>query len=243
MDHAHDIIARKLKEHSRLSAEDVAVLRTLPTAIRNLAANEDIVRQGDRPDKSALVLNGMVGRYHVLSGGKRQYLSFHIAGDLPDLQSLFIERMDHGVCGIGPAMVAMIPHADITALIDRQPSLAAALWRETLIDAAIFREAITNNGSRTMRTRMAHLFCEIYYRSRAAGLAKPGSCYLPIHQGQIGEALGMSIVTVNRNIQSLRRTGAMELRAGTLTVHDWKALTDIGEFDPSYLNLKKPSRL
>lgn len=243
MEHAHDIITRKLKEHSRLTAEDAAVLRALPAAVRNVAANEDIVRQGDRPDKSALVLSGMVGRYHVLSGGKRQYLSFHIAGDLPDLQSLFIERMDHGVCGIGPAVVAMIPHGDITALIDRQPSLAAALWRETLIDAAIFREAITNNGSRTMRTRMAHLFCELYYRSRAAGLAKPGSCYLPIHQGQIGEALGMSIVTVNRNIQALRRTGAMELRNGTLTVHDWKTLTEIGEFDPAYLNLKKPARL
>jgi hypothetical protein len=53
----------------------------------------------------------------------------------------------------------------------------------------------------------------------------------------------MSIVTVNRNIQALRRTGAMELRNGTLTVHDWKSLTEIGEFDPAYLNLKKPNRL
>lgn len=243
MENVHDIVMRKLKEHSPLDAEDIAALRGLPSFGRELAPNEDFVRQGDKPGVSAVVMRGMVARYHVLSDGTRQYLSFHITGDMPDAQSLFIERMDHAVCAIGPAAIALIPHHDIMRLLERRPPLAFAIWRETLIDAAIFRQAITNNGSRSMMVRMAHLFCELYYRSRASGLARPGSCYLPIHQGQLGEALGMSIVTVNRNIQALRRTGAMDLRNGTLIVNDWRQLTEIGEFDPSYLNLKKPSRL
>ena len=244
MDHAHhDVIIRKLKVHSPLGDEDVAALRGLSGHARHLGPNEDFVRQGETPDVSALVVSGMVGRYHMLGGGKRQYLSFHITGDMPDAQSLFIERMDHAVCAIGPAAVVMIPHSEICGLLDRHSPLAFAIWRETLIDAAIFREAITNNGSRPMRTRLAHLLCELYYRSRVAGVAKPGSCYLPINQGQLGEALGMSIVTVNRTIQLLRATRTMELRNGLLTVHDWKKLTELGEFDPSYLSLKKPSRL
>jgi CRP-like cAMP-binding protein len=239
----HDVIIRKLKVHSELDEDSIAALRKLSAHSRNLTPNEDFVRQGDTPDMSALVTSGMVGRYHVLQGGRRQYLSFHIAGDMPDAQSLFIERMDHAVCAIGPAAVAMMPHSEICGLLDRHSPLAFAIWRETLIDAAIFREAITNNGSRAMRTRLAHLCCELYYRSRVAGVAKPGSCYLPINQGQLGEALGMSIVTVNRTIQLLRATKTMDLRNGSLNVHDWKALTEIGDFDPSYLNLKKPSRL
>jgi hypothetical protein len=35
---------------------------------------------------------GMVARYHLLHNGRRQYLSFHIAGDMPDAQALFIDR-------------------------------------------------------------------------------------------------------------------------------------------------------
>ena len=35
--------------------------------------------------------------------------------------------------------------------------------------------------------------------------------------------LGMSIVTVNRALQTWRRTGAMEFRNGELAVFDWKA--------------------
>ena len=37
--------------------------------------------------------------------------------------------------------------------------------------------------------------------------------------------------------------GTMELRNGILTIKDWKKLTELGEFDPSYLNLRRPSRL
>jgi CRP-like cAMP-binding protein len=243
MDTPHDIVARKLKEHSQLDAGDLAALRTLTSLSQSLAPNEDFIRQGDKPEASAVVMRGMVARYHMLRGGKRQYLSFHIAGDMPDAQTLFIERMDHAVCAIGGADVALIPHSEIVELFERRPAVGFAIWRETLIDAAIFREAITNNSSRPMQTRMAHLFCELYYRARAAGLAKPGSCYVPLNQAQIGDSLGMSIVTVNRTVQALRKTGAMEFRNAELTVRDWKQLVELGDFDPSYLHLKRLARL
>jgi CRP-like cAMP-binding protein len=239
----HDVLIAKLCRHSHLDEQDIAAVRGLPLQSRKLRPHEDFIRQGNKPKNSALVSNGMVARYHLLQGGKRQYLSFHMTGDMPDAQTLFIERMDHAVCAIGDATIALIPHEKICSVFERRPQVGFAIWRETLIDAAIFREAITNNSSRPAMTRMAHLFCELYYRARAAGLAKPGSCTLPFHQGQIGEALAMSIVTVNRTIQVLRRTGAMEFRNGILTVFDRGKLVEAGEFNPSYLNLKKPARL
>ena len=64
----HDIITRKLGEHSRLDDKDVAALRSLPVQSRRLRPNEDFIRQGDRPTQSALVTQGMVARYHVLRG-------------------------------------------------------------------------------------------------------------------------------------------------------------------------------
>src|SRR5689334_14587331 len=104
-----DALLRKLKEHSKLDAEDVAELERLTFHRRALASGEDFIRQGDRPDVSALVLDGMVARYHLLNGGGRQYLSFHIKGDLPDAQSLFLEQMDHAVCAVGEAELALMP--------------------------------------------------------------------------------------------------------------------------------------
>lgn len=87
----HDLLIRKLQDHSELGAADLAAIRRLPASERTLRPNEDIVRQGDKPNVSVVVVEGTVARYHTLPTGRRQYLSMHIAGDLPDAQALFIE--------------------------------------------------------------------------------------------------------------------------------------------------------
>jgi CRP-like cAMP-binding protein len=239
----HDILIRKLKAHSRLTAEDEADLRGLSYRARELGAGEDVVRQGDAPQVAVMVMEGELARYHTLAGGKRQYLSFHLAGDWPDLQAFLLKRMDHSICALNDgAMIAVLQHDQLRSLTARNASLAHALWRETLIDAAIFREATTNNSARGSRARMAHFFCEIFYRAtqvqRVDGHATP----LPMHQEQLGETLGMALVTANRTLRDLRRTGAVDFRDGRLHVFDWKALTAIGEFDPDYLHFGTSER-
>jgi CRP-like cAMP-binding protein len=243
MSHPHDILVRKLQAHSDLSASDVRAVRAVPHVNRTLSPNIDIVRQGDKPRGSVIVLHGMVARYHTLRSGGRQYLSLHITGDLPDAQSLFIERMDHGVCAIDTSEVAVIPHSALLVLFLERPAVGIALWRETLIDAAIFRAAITNNSGRPLQARLAHVFCEQYYRARANGVAKPGSCRLPLSQTQLGEMVGASLPSITRALRALRQTGAMDWRGGQLHVHDWRRMVELGEFDPGYLHLRKPSRL
>lgn len=240
MAEAHRRLTRKLREHSRLSGEDLAEINALGHALRALKPDEDLIRQGDDPDVSALVLSGMVARYHLLDDGRRQYLSFHMAGDMPDAQALFVDKMDHAVCAIGPALIASIPHRDLLAAFNRRPPIGFAIWRETLIDAAIFREAITNNSARTMPARMSHLFCELLYRARASGLTDGASLPVPVSLVQLGETLGMSIATVNRTLQNLRVRRAADLRMGVLAVEDWQRLSAIGQFNPGYLHLKKP---
>lgn len=243
MPNFHDVLLRKLKQHSRLQPSDEGAVRSLPIRTRTLEADEDLLREGDQPQLSALVLDGVLARYHALADGRRQYLSFHLTGDMPDAQTLFLERMDHAVCAVGRAQVALVHHEDIVRLFEQWPRVGFAIWRETLIDASIFREAITNNSSRSPRARMAHLFCELYYRARNAGLGRSEPLKLPLHQGQLGDALGMSLVTVNRTLQALRRTGAMEFRNGELWLKDWELLAEAGDFDAGYLHAAGPPQL
>lgn len=239
MDRAHEVLIRNLREHSRLGDEDVAQVYALSCTTRLFEPNEDFIRQGDDPKVAALVVSGMVGRYHLLRRGGRQYLSFHMAGDLPDAQGLFIERMDHALCAIGPASVGFIPHKELLRAFINRPPLGLAIWRETLLDAAIFREAITNNSARAPRTRMAHLFCELFYRARIARLNRGNKLRLPISLIQLGETLGMSIATVNRSLQQLRASATMDFREGELVVLKWRELVRLGDFNADYLHMKK----
>jgi CRP-like cAMP-binding protein len=239
----HDVILRKLNLHSDLGKAEIAAICALPCLERALAAGEDVVCQGDRPKVSVAVIEGMLARYHTLPSGRRQYLSFHIPGDIPDSQALFIDVMDHAVCAMDAARVALIPHGALCALLDQHPQAAFAFWRETLVDAAIFRQAITNNSARSTEARLAHFFCEQYYRARAGGHARPGACALPLSQVQLGETLGVSLPSISRALQRLRRTRAVAFDRGWLEVRDWTRLAAIAGFDAAYLHLSKVRRL
>jgi len=105
--------------------------------------------------------------------------------------------MDHSLSAIASkTTVGLIPHESLLALFERVPSIGFAVWRETLIDAAIFRETITNNSSRDVPARLAHFLCERYYRAQAAHLVKDNSCSLELSQEQVGETLGASLTTI-----------------------------------------------
>jgi CRP-like cAMP-binding protein len=243
MDSAHDILLHKLNEHSRIVPADEAALRDISLRMRDLVPDEDLIAEGSESDALALVVGGLLARYRTRSDGKRQYLSFHMSGDLPDAQALFLLRRDFALCSIGRSRVGLVARDELFELIKARPAIGHSIWQGTLVDAAIVRVTIANLGTRPGRTRMAHFFCELYYRARSAGIARPGSCQLPFNQGQLGDALAMSLVTVNRTLQALRRTGAIQFRNGEMTVHDWPRLAEIGNFDPSYLHIRRPVRL
>ncbi|OJU29852.1 MAG: Crp/Fnr family transcriptional regulator [Nitrobacter sp. 62-13] len=242
MDNVHQTLVNKLKEHSKLTADDMTGIETINYAVRHLGPNEDLIRQGDTTKASALVLHGMLARYHLMPNGRRQYLSYHLKGDVPDAQMLFIEKMDHGLCAMDHAMVASIPHSELMRVFHARPTIGFAVWRETLIDSAIFREAITNNSARSTLARLAHFFCELFYRAKASGLTRRNTLDVPIGLNQLGETLAMSLATVNRALLNLRETNAANFKGGELTVFDWAALQDLGEFDPSYLHIVRKPR-
>jgi CRP-like cAMP-binding protein len=176
----------------------------------------------------------------VLLDGGRQILAFHTAGDIPDLQSYRLRTMDHSVAAAVPTEVAFITHESIGGACREFPSLAELMWRDTLIDSAIFRAWLACMGRRDAHSHLAHLLCELFARLWAVGKAQGNTCTLPLTQAELADAVGMSTVHVNRTLQRLRRERLINLSGNKLTILDWNTLKEVGEFDPSYLQLRIP---
>lgn len=233
---AGERLARRIESTFRLTAEERQAVRAVPVAARVYEAHQDIVREGDRPVHCCLVLSGLACRYKSLDEGARQILSLHVAGDVPDLQSLHLGVMDHSLAAVSPITAGLITHEHVHGLIERHPRLGAALWRLTLIDSSIFRQWIIGLGQKDALRRMAHLFCELFTRMQAVGLTDARACPLPITQGDLGDALGLSAVHTNRVLQELRARGLITLDRRRLTILDWDGLRTAAEFDPLYLH-------
>jgi CRP-like cAMP-binding protein len=146
--------------------------------------------------------------------------------------------MDNNLGAAVHSSVGLISHDQIYRLIDERPEIRKLIWRQTLVQAAIFREWLARNSKLPAHAAMAHLFCEMFTRARAAGLTSDNSCALPLTQELVADALGLTPVHTNRTLQSLRETGAVEWRSGRLTVKDWRKLSEMGRFEPRYLHLR-----
>jgi CRP-like cAMP-binding protein len=234
----HTLMIRKLESIFRLYTEEKQALHDLPVQLQLLKADQDIVRIGDSPSQCCLLVEGYTCVYKLTTEGKRQIVAFYVPGDMPDLQSLHLKVLDNSLATVTPCTVGFIQHEDLRRICDRYPRITAALWRETLVDASIFREWVLNVGRRDAFSRMAHLLCEFRVKLKAVGLAEDDTFDLPLTQGELADAIGTSNVHVNRVLQDLRAKDLIRSKGTQVTIPDWEKLKAVAGFDPLYLHLE-----
>lgn len=231
-------LLRRLEHFTKLSSEEkVALDRAARGATRHLAPRSDLLREGDKPDALNLLLSGWACRYKQMEDGRRQIIAFFVPGDFCDHGQHLFREMDHSIGTLTPAIFAQIPRGTVDDLAARHPRIAHGLMWEMLVCASVQREWTVSLGQRDAAERIGHLLCELFARLRCVGLTRDDSCDLPLTQADLGEAMGLSTVHVNRTLQHLRGAGLIALRGGVLTIPNLRALQDASLFSPTYLHL------
>ena len=234
-----EALRRKLESIGRVNEAAVQALAALPFRVKELKRGEAAAVDGQDTSDCCLLVSGFMHRYKLVADGGRQILALHVPGDIPDLQSLHLHRMDHTLAATARCTVAFIAHDALRTLTHEVDEVGDLLWRDSLIGAAIFRSWILMMGRQPAYRHLAHLLCEIFVRSAAVGLAQGNSCLLPLTQEEISDALGLSVVHTNRSLQQLREEQLIRFENHRLTVLDWVGLRDAAEFDPTYLHLRR----
>ena len=229
-------LVTKLETVSSLTDEDRAALGGLCEDPRAMGARRNIIREGERPDHVHLVIEGWLARYKLLPGGARQITAFLIPGDFCDLHVTTLGEMDHSITTLTRARVAYIPRSRMDELTER-PGLLRAFWWATLVDEAVLRAWIVNVGRRDAFEAIGHLMCELYVRSKNVGLTSEHVFGLPLTQEELGDALGLTPVHVNRVLQRMRSEGLISFKAGLLTIHDYRRLEESSGFNSNYLHI------
>lgn len=230
-------MVRKLGGAKRFSNAERRAIEGLPVTARTVASQQDIVHEGGSSSSCCIVLEGWTCCYQLLDEGRRQILSLHVPGDLPDLQGLHLPYVDFSMATLTPAVVAFVPHADLRRLAADFPGISTALWREALITAAIHRAWISGLGRRNARGRLSHLFCELYLRLKGVDLVDGYTLPMPLKQPDLADALGLTPVHVNRTLKELREEGLINLKSRKLEIREWSKLQAAAEFNPRYLHL------
>ena len=232
-----DLLVRKLSARTELSDDDRQAILALPFTRRTVTPGAYLAREGDRASACTVLISGFAFRHKIVGNGGRQILSLHIPGEATDFQSLYLQTLDHNVQMLGHGDVAVIPMKALRDLIAARPAIGRAILVDTLVDASIFREWIANVGRRNARERLAHLMCEFACRLEAQRLVRDDGYELPMTQEQLGDALGLTSVHVNRSIRSLEAEGLISRNRRMLTFPNAERLRQVADFSALYLHL------
>jgi CRP-like cAMP-binding protein len=230
-------LVRKLRLHARLDEQDQQAILALPHILRRLEGAQYIVREGDKPSHSCLLVSGFVVRHKLVEGGGRQIVNVHVAGDMCDLQNALLEVADHNVQTLTQCEAAFIPRDALVDLAFTRPAVGKAFWLETLVEASIAREWIANVGRRNARARIAHLLCEFAYRLNAVGIGEECNFQLPMTQEQLADTTGLTPVHVNRTLKALDAEGLTTRTQRSVKINDWQRMAQAADFRSTYLHL------
>jgi CRP-like cAMP-binding protein len=190
-----------------------------------------------------MLLAGFACRYVVLPSGRRQILAYLLPGDFCDLRACILERMDHSIGTLTAVKVASFSRNGIADLARRFPRLARALALVSVSEESVGRQWLLNLGHRSALQRTAHLFCELFSRLCAIGLASDTACELPLTQTDLADALALSPVHLNRTLMDMRRKKLATFVRHQLIIEDFHALQHAAGFKPRYLNTERQGHL
>jgi CRP-like cAMP-binding protein len=203
--------------------------------LRDVPRGMPIERDGRSPEHLSLILDGWAIRSKVMPGGRRQTLAILLPGDFANIDVTGPGCMDHDVIAITAVQIAEVDSAQLGGLIASSPGAGLALWRHGIVDQAVQRSWIASLGRRTALERLAHLICELRVRLEWVGIQAADGFLLPFTQNDLGDAIGMTAIHLNRTLQKLRADNLVELRSGLLKIIDAPAVEALAGFNRRYL--------
>ena len=228
----------KVERFCALSEREKRALREAVSSERRFNAGEDLIHERN-PTEGVFVINeGFACRYKLLPDGGRQIVGLLLPGDMCDLRVFLLRRMDHSISALNTVRASLIPPAAVMDLIETFPRLTRGLWWTNVVEDSITRQWVVNVGYHSGLQRVAHLFCEVFWRLEAVGLTRDNKCELPLTQIQLGDTLALSSVHINRTLQYMRQSNLVKFQGGRLELLNRAALQLAAGFDPNYLHLE-----
>ena len=210
-----------------------------------LPARKVLYLEGMTADTLYTLFDGCLILFKILNNGKRQILRFLLPGDFFGFQ----------VSGIGPAGVHMhssqaltkstlcaFPTTQLRSMMEKHPQLAIRLAEMEMHDMNLCQHHLIGAGRKNAQESIAFLLLELFYRVRLQmqnGYDEATeSIIFPLTQEDIGDAVGLTSVHVNRILKEMEAKGWIHCQSKRLTILDEEALMEIGQFDPGMISTK-----
>jgi CRP/FNR family transcriptional regulator len=226
---------RRLALFQPLSAAALAGAKRYRSEHSRQRAGTHLFLRGEPLEYAYTLYSGWAFVYETLPDGTRQILRFLLPGDFFGLQpELGAGARLYSARALTDISLCKFPYGGLTAMFREHIDLGIRLIWMSARDEAMTYEHLASLGRRSARERIAHLLLELYYRvcARLPADALPvDSIELPVTQGLIADACGLTQVHVSRTLKGMHQEGLVECKGGRLRIPDRERMGRVAGYE------------
>lgn len=223
------MIFKRLRGYGPVSNGLRDALASVEGQAHHIRRGADFVQRGDGAHSMYVVESGWAMRYVLTRDGRRQIVSIVLPGEIVGYESAMIGRSTYTVAALTDMQVMEVRSDKVFDLVSRFPELIRVLaWRHDS-EAARMEAHALRLGRLSATHRMAHFMHELCLRLDDVDKVAENTFLFRMTQTELADALGLSLVHTNRQIQQFKRAGIFSISQGRITISDPERLKEIAE--------------
>ncbi|CAN5287464.1 Crp/Fnr family transcriptional regulator [soil metagenome] len=229
--------AARLKKYMALTPGEIRALEQLEENPRHVRKGQVIQREKDIVTELFVVSSGRMMNYVILPDGQRQILRIHFPGDFIGAASTAYSKAPESLAALTDGVLCPFDKHALRRLIQDHPRVAALMFVISQTERVALTDRLTSMGRASAKSRLASFLLDIIDRLRVADDDIKDSFELRLTQEEIGDAVGLTSVHVNRMIRQLENEGLIARSNGSITLLDEARLQEIGHYTNRYEDL------
>lgn len=227
-------LIEKLNQFIDLSGVDKDLLATLEKSSQQFDRHEQVWGVDTQLENMYVVKQGWLITYTILQDGRRQVLELHYPGDVIGSSDIPFRHATSNLMAVEPCVLCPFPKSAIDVIFRESPRLTALIFTLAMIDKSINLDRIRILGRMSARERLAHILLEIHSRLSLTGGVSENQYRLPLSQFDLGDAVGLTNVSVSNGLTHLEEDGLISRSKGMVELKKIDRLTKLSDYINRY---------
>tara|TARA_R110000782_G_scaffold184697_1_gene275021 strand:+ start:104 stop:808 length:705 start_codon:yes stop_codon:yes gene_type:complete len=226
-----------LEKHIPLNEAERRALARLEESQRKVKRGVIIQRTNEPVNELFVLRHGRVMSYIILPDGSRQILRVYFPGDFIGSASTIYSKAPESLVALADSVLCPFDKAGLRVLLEEYPRVAALMFVLSQTERVALTDRLASLGRTSAKARVAAFLLDIVHRLRVMNDDVTNTFDLKLTQEEIGDAVGLTSVHVNRMVRQMETEGLIARSDGLYTILDEKKLTEIGHYTDRYSDL------
>ena len=188
-----------------LSDAEKQCLSNLEKSPRHYRAGETVIDEGEETGTLYIVSEGWLFSSNLLANGARQILQLYYPGDIVGTTSIAFAHASATATVGEDCLLCRVPKRAMGDMFRDHPRLAALFYAVGMLENVALSDRLKMLGSTSGKGKLGGFLLEILTRLRSDATVRIDEFEMKLTQSDIGDALGMTQIHINRLFRQLEQ--------------------------------------